>query len=115
MPVLYSLGNYLFHQEFSPIGFDKSTFHVPYTPPSLPENHQSCIAEIVLVPDSNGLSIEKLIIHPGMLDEIGEPVEGTEEQKRTIAGRLHHFSQQRGVHTELIDQTVVWQSKIGFR
>lgn len=109
VPVLYSLGNYIFHPEFFPNGFDQSTFYVPYTFSMVPENHQSCIAELILDvdPTSNKLMLEKVIIHPAMLDEIGEAVEGTSQQKQLVAERLHQFSQKRGANTELIDQKIV--------
>ncbi len=112
-PVLYSLGNYIFHQEFFPNGFDQSAFHVPYDFSMLPENHQSCLAELVLISDSSNhsLTLEKVILYPAMLDEIGEPIEGTSEQNQKIAERLHLFSQKRGAKTELIDQTVVLHMK----
>ncbi|MGG3470560.1 CapA family protein [Neobacillus pocheonensis] len=113
VPVLYSLGNYIFHPEFVPGGMDKSTFHVPYNMFMLPENHQSCMAELVLEEDSatGRLSIEQMVIHPAMLDEIGEPVEGSAEQRQQVAERLHRFTQKRGTITELVNQKVVWKRK----
>lgn len=112
VPVLYSLGNYIFHQEFVPGGFDSSTFHVPYAPSMLPENHQSCMAELILEADSTDsrLSIKQVVIHPAMLDEIGEPIEGTLEQRNQVAERLHLFTQKRGTQTVLVDQKVVWNN-----
>ncbi|WP_180955479.1 CapA family protein [Bacillus sp. V33-4] len=109
VPVLYSLGNYIFHPEHSPHGFDQSTFHVPYAPSLLPENIQSCLAELILEsePDSNHLSLKQVIMHPAMLDEIGEPVEGTLEQRQKVSERLQQFSKKRGTETKLVNQTVV--------
>lgn len=109
VPVLYSLGNYIFHQEYFPNGFDKSPFHVPYIMSMLPENHQSCLVELVLDVDTS--KIEKVIIHPAILNEIGEAVEGTVQQRQEVAERLNQFSRKRGANTELIDQKVVLEIK----
>jgi hypothetical protein len=109
VPVLYSLGNYIFHPEFFPNGFDISPFPVPYTMSMLPENHESNLAELIIDVNTitKRLKLEKVIIYPAILDEIGEAVEGTVEQRQHVAERLHQFSKKRGANTELIDQTVV--------
>ncbi|MGI2327590.1 CapA family protein [Planococcus sp. YIM B11945] len=107
MPVLYSLGNYIFHPEFFEGGLDVSPFPIPYKMEMVPENHQSCLAELVLVPNGQKLKLEKIVLYPAMLDEIGEAIEGTAQQKQQVAERLQHFSAIRGAKTALENQKLV--------
>lgn len=111
VPVLYSLGNYIFHPEFLPGGLDTSNFTLPYMPPMLPENHQSCVAELELEAHSaGGLVIRRVLIHPAVLNSVGEATEASLDEKRQIAERLSEFSKKRGTKTTVIDQTVVWEN-----
>ncbi|WKA53942.1 CapA family protein [Planococcus shixiaomingii] len=107
VPILYSLGNYIFHPEFFPAGLDISPFPVPYKMEMVAENHQSCLAELVLAPVGEKLKLEKVILYPAMLDDIGEAVEGTEEQKQLVAERLYQFSASRGAKAVLENQQIV--------
>lgn len=114
VPVLYSLGNFIFHHEYLPGGFEISEGTLSYLPPQLPENHQSCIAEINLspFPDVNShkkLYITKVALHPAMIDKIGEATEASLEDKITITERLHHFSTERQTKTLIDNHALIWQ------
>ncbi|WP_419888354.1 CapA family protein [Neobacillus niacini] len=110
VPVLYSLGNYISHYEYSGVGLDMSSCTIKF-PPKLPENRQSCIAEIKLTTSNKRLRVERVTIHPAVISEIGEAIETSIQECLDIANRLNEFNNQRGTLTIIEDNTVVWNSK----
>jgi poly-gamma-glutamate capsule biosynthesis protein CapA/YwtB (metallophosphatase superfamily) len=110
VPVLYSLGNYISHYEYSGVGLDMSSCTIQF-PPKLPENCQSSIAEIKLVPANDRFKVEQVKIHPVVISNIGEAIETSKEESIAIANRLNEFNHQRGTATVIEDNKVVWKSK----
>ncbi|MGG3468533.1 CapA family protein [Neobacillus pocheonensis] len=110
VPVLYSLGNYISHYEYSGVGLDMSSCTIKF-PPKLPENRQSCIADITLIPSINRLIVEQVKIHPAVVSDIGEAIETSKEECFVIANRLNEFNNKRGTATVIEDNKVVWNSK----
>lgn len=109
VPVLYSLGNYIFHPGYLPGGRDISPTMVPYTKQLLPENNQSCVVEIELTPDTaERLRVTRLTMHPALLNEVGEAVAVTETEAQPIADRLCVFSKAHGTHVKNDHGTVIW-------
>ncbi|PLR77024.1 hypothetical protein CU633_12460 [Bacillus sp. V3-13] len=109
VPVLYSLGNYISHYEYSRVGLDMSSCTMPHFPPSLPENRQSCLAEIQLTSSDGRLKVDRLKIQPAVINKMGEAIETTAEESLAIANRLNEFSNQRGTSTYIEDTNVVWE------
>jgi hypothetical protein len=110
VPVLYSLGNYISHYEYLHGGLDSSSFTLPHYPPSLPENRQSCIADIKLTITDNRLIVERVTIHPAILNRVGEAIEASTEERLRIANRIHQFSLRRGAQTFVEESSVVWKN-----
>lgn len=117
VPVLYSLGNYIFHPDHVPGGLDISPAAVPYPEemPLLAENNQSCVVEIELTSDTaKGPRVTRLSMHPALLNELGEAITVTEAEAQPIAERLWRFSKAHGTHTRIDQATVIWEpSQLG--
>lgn len=109
VPVLYSLGNYISHYEYLHVGLDASSFTMQAFPPRLPENRQSCLADIQLTSFEGRLKVNRVEIQPAMLNDIGEAIEISREERVNIANRLNDFSNQRGTRSIVEDDHVVWQ------
>ena len=113
VPVLYSLGNYIFHHDYLPGGLDISPATVPYAEQLLqllPENNQSCVVEMELTPDTaERLKVTRLTMHPALLNEVGEAVAVTETEAQLIADRLCVFSKVHGTHVKIDHGTVIWE------
>ncbi|MEH7483825.1 CapA family protein [Neobacillus drentensis] len=110
VPVLYSLGNYISHYEYTGVGLDMSSCTIQF-PPRLPENRQSCIADIKLISANDRLKVEQVKIHPAVINNIGEAIETSKEESFDIANRLNEFNNQRGTATVIEDNKVVWKRK----
>ncbi|WP_052947563.1 CapA family protein [Aneurinibacillus tyrosinisolvens] len=110
VPVLYSLGNYISHYEYTHVGLDLSSITLPHFPPSLPENRQSSIIDIKLTPSEGKLKVEHVKIQPAVLNDVGEAIEINKEESLKIANRLNEFSNQRGTQTFIEDGNVVWKN-----
>lgn len=110
VPVLYSLGNYISHYEYTGEGLDMSSSTMPHFPPRLPENRQSCITDIKLIPADGRLKVEYVKIQPSALNNVGEAMEISKEESSEIANRLNDFSNQRGTSTIIEDNHVVWKN-----
>ena len=107
VPVLYSLGNYISHYEYSRVGLDMSSCTIQF-PPSLPENRQSSIADIKLSSVDGRLKVEQVKVQPAVISNIGEAIETSQEECLQIANRLNDFNNQRGTVTFIEDNNVVW-------
>jgi len=111
LPVLYSLGNYVFHCDYMENGMETTAvIDVDLLNDHLPENEHSCVALIRLVPEEGGLRAEGIRIYPGMLNSQGEGVEPDEATAQDFRQRLIKFSARRKV--DLIQQqdgSLLWQ------
>jgi poly-gamma-glutamate capsule biosynthesis protein CapA/YwtB (metallophosphatase superfamily) len=112
VPILYSLGNYIFHSEYLQGGLDYSPVTVPYIAQHLPENEQSCVAELELVTQDRGkkLRVRRLTIHPAILNKAGEAVAVPEDTACAIAHRLRVFSEVQGAQVRIEGGTLVWEA-----
>lgn len=111
VPVLYSLGNFIFHPEYLHGGLDISSLTVPYTAQHVPENEQSCVAEFELAPDAAGkLRVKKLTLHPAVLNERGEAVKIPEAESQAIAERLRVFSEAHGAQVKTGGGVLIWEA-----
>jgi hypothetical protein len=111
VPILYSLGNYIFHPEYLEGGLDFSPVTVPYTAKHVPENEQSCAAELELIQEDSGqkLKVTRLTIHPAVLNEKGEAVAIPEIEANEIADRLCAFSKGQGAQVKNVNGALVWE------
>jgi hypothetical protein len=111
VPILYSLGNYIFHPEYLEGELDFSPVTVPYQARHLPENEQSCIAVFELAPTRGGrLRVEKLALEPAVLNELGEAVAPARGRAKEIAVRLAAFSQEQKAVVAVENGKVRWRS-----
>ena len=115
VPVLYSLGNYIFHPEYQPGGLDFSPGLLPYKATLLPENHQSCAAMLELKPAAEGLRVARVTLHPAIMNEVGEAVALAEAEALPIAERLRSFSEARGTRVRVEGGAMVWEAAGGER
>ncbi|MFD1037429.1 CapA family protein [Virgibacillus byunsanensis] len=109
VPVFYSLGNYISHYEYSKVGLDVSSSTIQF-PPSLPENRQTSIADIKLLPAKGRLEIEMVKVQPAILSDIGEAIVTNKEKSFEIANRLHEFTNLRGTSTVIEENNLVWKN-----
>jgi poly-gamma-glutamate synthesis protein (capsule biosynthesis protein) len=97
-PILYSLGNFLFHALFDE-GFELARPYPPYRLDTLSaeEGRETAVARVVL--GGNGdVSVELL---PLLLDERGEPGPASDDRGRAILERVDAMSRELGTRVEV--------------
>ncbi|MDI3317781.1 MAG: CapA family protein [Bacillota bacterium] len=119
VPVLYSLGNFLFHPEYLPGGMESELAGregggdregPAYEPVLLPENRESCLARIELVPSPGGrLGIRRLRLEPARLNDRGEALPLAAETAEPIARRLEAFSRRMGARVRVQEGGLEWE------
>jgi hypothetical protein len=58
----------------------------------------------------NRHTVEQVTIQPAVLNHVGEAIEASNENRLSIANRLHQFSLQRGAQTFIEQNNVVWKN-----
>ncbi|MBX5464912.1 MAG: CapA family protein [Clostridia bacterium] len=123
VPVLYSLGNFLFHPEYLPGGME-SALEGPaggepeasaalYAPVRLPENEESSLAWIELAASAGArLRIRRLRLVPARLNRRGEAVRVAPDEADRIARRLEAFSRRMGARVRVEEGCLEWEGGI---
>jgi len=110
VPVLFSLGNYIFNCDYLPGGLDISASPVPYN--YVPGNKDSCFTQIELICEDNGsVKVERVAMIPCTLNDYGEAIEATKEASAEIANRIYDFSIERNADVKNVDNILVWEAK----
>lgn len=110
VPVLYSLGNFIFHPEYSQGGLEVEGGPDGELPPLTASNHETCVAVLDVRTAGGRSRVVGVRLETGVLDARGEAMRPDPATRTRVARRLEQGSRALGADVSVVDGCVVWQS-----